>query len=837
MLAQALRRARLALFWERLWPALAALATAIGLFLCVSWLGLWLVLPPIGRAIGLFLFLLITAAALVPTLRLRLPTHHDGLRRLDHESGLLHRPATAVADNMATTADDAVSVALWQAHVERAIRAARDLRAGFPAPRLAARDPVALRALVLVLLVATFVAADGERDKRIAAAFDWRGALPVANFRVDAWVTPPQYTGKPPIILHGLRPGESAQAGGSLAVPTGSTLVVRASGKGDLDVAARGGVAEASAEAKAAAPAGTEERRFTITDTGSATVRGVGPAVTWWFTAIPDKPPTIALAKDPEPQQRGSLLLAYKIEDDYGVTEAKAEFAQKAAPARDGQDARPLFGPPEMALVLPQSRTRNGVGQTTKDLTEHPWAGGDVSVSLLARDEAGNEGRSASHDFRLPQRVFVKPMARALVEQRRNLALDANARPRIALALEALTVAPDRFKIEAGVYLGLRSIAWHLDRARSDDDLREVVAQLWAMALTIEDGTLSDVERELRAAQEALRQALERGASEEEIKKLMEQLRAAMDKFMRQLAEQMRRNPQRDELARPLDRNTRMLSRRDLDNMLNRLEQLARQGNREAAQKLLDELANMMNNLQMARPGQQGDGDDEMAMLDELADMIRKQQQLRDRTFQQGQDQRRERQQRGQRGQRGQQGQQGQQGENQMGGLRQDQQALRDRLKQLLDQLAKRGLGQPQPGQEGEGADQLGRAGEAMGDAEGQLGQGDADSAVDSQGRALEAMRKGAQGLAQSMQQQMGEGPGQGPGQPTGRRQSRAEQNTDPLGRPMRGRDYDDHTVKVPEAIDAQRARRVLEELRRRFGESFRPQLELDYIERLLRDF
>jgi hypothetical protein len=96
-------------------------------------------------------------------------------------------------------------------------------------------------------------------------------------------------------------------------------------------------------------------------------------------------------------------------------------------------------------------------------------------------------------------------------------------------------------------------------------------------------------------------------------------------------------------------------------------------------------------------------------------------------------------------------------------------------------------------------------------------------------------MRKGAQGLAQSMQQQ---GNGPGPNGRPGRGQARAQQETDPLGRPMRGRDYgDDLTVKVPGEIDAQRARRILEELRRRFGESFRPQLELDYIERLLKDF
>src|SRR5262249_4463004 len=78
-------------------------------------------------------------------------------------------------------------------------------------------------------------------------------------------------------------------------------------------------------------------------------------------------------------------------------------------------------------LVLPQARTKNGVGQSTKDLTEHPWAGTDVAMILTARDEAGNEGQSTAFEFRLPERPFSKPMARALVEQRRILALDGDA--------------------------------------------------------------------------------------------------------------------------------------------------------------------------------------------------------------------------------------------------------------------------------------------------------------------------------------------------------------------------------------------------------------------------
>jgi uncharacterized protein (TIGR02302 family) len=822
-----LRGARWSILWERLWPALVSLASAVGLFLVVSWLGVWLWLPPIGRAIGLLVIFVVTAAASVPLLRLRIPSVQEGLRRLDRVSGLPHRPATTVNDELATAADDSLAVALWRTHVERTLERARNLRAGVPLPRLALRDPYALRALILVLLVATFFAAGGERLRRISAAFDWQGVVTPANFRIDAWVTPPLYTGRSPILLPGLRPGEPVQTAASFSVPAGSILVVRTTGRSGIDVTATGGVTEAPAGARP--PAGTDERRFSIDDGGAATVRGIaGEDVTWTFSAIPDRAPTIALAKDPETQPQGALQLSYKMEDDYGVTEAKATFARKDVTG--SQKERPLYTPPDFPLVLPQARTRNGTGQTVKDLTEHPLAGVSLVMTLVARDQAGNEGRSAPFDLKLPERPFFKPLARALIEQRRMLALDAEVKPRILTALDALTLAPERFTPEASIYLGLRSIYWNLTAAKTDDDLRDVVARMWSMAVTIEDGNVGDAAAALRAAEEALRQALERNAGDDEIKRLTDQLRQAMNNFLQALAQEMRKNPQ--QLARPLDRNTRMVRPQDLKNMLDRLEELSRSGNKEAARRMLQELQAMMENLQMARPGGSPNGDDDadMQALDDLADMIHRQQQLRDRTFQQGQDMRRDR----QRGQRGQGDQ------NQMGDLQKNQQALRDQLNKLLEQLRQRGYGQDPLGQQGQGQgkpDPLGQAGEAMGEAEGSLGKGNADSAVDSQGRALDAMRKGAQNLAQAMQQQRGVGQGQGPGRGPGR-QAESDDGLDPLGRPMRRREYgDDASVKVPGEIDVQRARRILDELRKRFGESERPQLELDYIERLLKDF
>jgi len=59
-------------------------------------------------------------------------------------------------------------------------------------------------------------------------------------------------------------------------------------------------------------------------------------------------------------------------------------------------------------------------------------------------------------------------------------------------------------------------VARELEAARTDTALREVVASLWALAVSIEDGTSATVDKALRAAQDALKQALERGASDEE---------------------------------------------------------------------------------------------------------------------------------------------------------------------------------------------------------------------------------------------------------------------------------------------------------------------------------
>lgn len=830
-------RASAALSWETLWPVIVALLGIAGIFLTVSWLGLWINVPRWGRMAGLAFFGIAVLAALFPLIRFRLPARRAALARVDRDSGLQHSPATTLDDILANGQQDSATRALWNIHLRRAEANATALKVALPSPKVALRDRFAIRAGVLVAAAAAAFVAGPEKYARVLAAFDWQTAGSVSQgFRLDAWIDPPAYTGRPPILLKAQTDGNKDTHGlQKVRAPVGSVVIVRSSEGAGVGAEASGALnvpkppeKKADQSEAPAAPQRTaaqtsrpgnesgQEQKFVLSGDGKLVLKRLGRTVAEYeLTAIPDTAPKIAFSGEPRANVRGSLTIKYKLEDDYGVLSADAEFSK---PQLRGKPVtgRTLVPAPKMNLGVAQGAGGLGEAETTTDLSEHPWAGAKVTVQLIARDEAGNIGRSEAKDIFLPRKVFVKPLARALVEQRRNLVLAPDDKARVRLAFEALTIEPEEYKIAASIYLGLTVIAKRLDAARNDDDLRSAADLIWEMALRIEEGDLSDAERELRAAQQALREAMNRGASEEEIKRLMDQLRAAMDRFLREFAEQQRRNPENQQSQ---DRNNRdrEITSQDLQRMLNEMERQARSGNMADAQRMLDQLQNMLENLRSARRGnQQNQANREMnRALNQLDQMMRDQQQLRDRTHRESQ--------RGQ-GEQQQQGDQSQQ-------LQRNQRNLRQQLEDMQRRMQQFGMNPPQGFKEAE---------EAMRQAEGELGKGGREGqgrAVEQQGRALENLRRGAQSLAQQMQQQRGPGNQAGPGDPNGP-ERRDTANPDPLGREQHTRGDNSRSMFDPPGVTAaERAQRILEELRRRLSDPSRPSIELEYLERLLRRY
>ncbi|MBB4650307.1 uncharacterized protein (TIGR02302 family) [Aminobacter niigataensis] len=843
-IAARLGRTRLAIgaamIVERGWPLVLPLLVTASLFLSLSWLGLFRLLPDMARLALIVAFAIAGLASLYPLRFFRLPSWAEIDSRLERANQLLHTPVQVQTDRPSGKADGFAD-ALWREHQKRMAERLGTLGGDMPRTNVPERDPWALRAAAALLLVCAFAFSFGPMGGRLGDAFRAHAARDAVPPRIDAWVTPPTYTGKAPIFLT----ADASKDVPVISVPEGSELSLRVTGgsgeetlaytnaKGEVrDIAPSGANADPAKPAMTGPVAAVRQFADKLTTEGRLTLKsGNDDLDSWAFTVVADNVPKISFVGEPKRAVNGTLELTYNIEDDYGAASAKADFAlaEDQAP-----DARPLYGAPEMPLSLPRRGAAKKPVKATRDLTEHVWAGASVRLTLHAVDDAGQEAKSETKTIILPEKPFTNPLARAVIEQRRLLALDANAKPRVLELMDAITLRPEDTIDNLSHYLALMSARARLKMAGSDDQLREVVTYLWQVALGIEEGDLSAAEKRLRQAQQALQDALERGASDEEIDKLMAELREAMNDFLREFAERNQQNQTTQNQAPGQE-----LRQSDLQRMLDQIENLAKSGNRDQARELLSQLQDMMNNLQAGRrqQGQQGQQNSEMRQqMDKLGEIMRRQQEMMNETFRMDQMQRGQQQQDnpfGENGEPGEQQQQGQQGEGQQGRPMTPQE-FADALKQLQQgqgQLEK-DLEALMKGLEGMGikpGEGFGDAGESMNQAEGALGKGEGDRAVGHQGRALEALRKGAQDMMQQMQAMQGD---QG-GSEEGGRQQNADR--DPLGRPRAttGPDFGD-SVKVPDEIDVQRARQILDAIRKRLGNALSPELERSYLERLL---
>jgi uncharacterized protein (TIGR02302 family) len=822
-----------ALVFERFARTITPALIVIGFFVALSWTGLWLGAPTWLRILGVSAFIGALVGALTQLRAFSWPSAGQARDALD--AGDADAPAAALADALANSGDPRTQ-GLWRLHRLRAERLAATLQPVMPSPRLWTVDRHALGALAVLALCATGLLAGPEKYARVAAAFDWRWrAGDGAPSRIDAWIDPPAYTGKPPIVLALQNPAASEDA---IPAPVGSSIIVRAANAAALRVGTQGGIE--TAPASASADAAAKEQRFTLRGDGRLNIsRESGEIAHFALRAIPDLPPRITPLGSPQNNLHGSFVLSYRIEDDYGARDALV--AATPAASEPSASVHPLVQPPSGSLDLPAGPGGLGEAKTTLDWSDSPYAGARVDLTLRVHDEGGNEGQTVLRNYVLPGRVFKNPLALALVEQRRNLALDAGKKDKTLAAIDALMIAPEIFTPDPKIYLGLRFAHDSLRHAHNDPELVAVVDFLWEMALQIEDGDASQAERDLRAAEKALRDALKHGASPEEIAKLTEQLQKALDQYLNAMQANAAKNGKPSESD---PGNGQSVTPKDLKSMLDQLAQAAKDGDKDAAMDLLDRMREMLENLKTAEQSEQANqAAQKRRMMRDVDNLMREQQKLRDDTFSQERgnpkgfdpDSSQDEAQDGQGenpqdrasppsggGKGKKQGQRGASPQDQGEQAAQDELGQRqNQLEEKLNALRRRAESQSPGKSEG-----LSDAADAMKQAEEALKQGDDESAVGAQGRALEGLRKGAAEMAKQGDEN-GPPDDQEEGGDKNGKGMKGQNGEGPFGRANKQNNID--------ATAAQKARKVLEELRRRLSDPSRAREELDYLERLIR--
>lgn len=931
--------ARRSLFWPALVRAVLPALVWFAIFAAFWFSGLYTAMPLEAQATtGVIFWVGLITAALIGWKVWRAPSDDEARDLID--SAIEGRPLSTWTDRPAKP--DTTGWTLWQEHRDRMAALATKVGKLDVRPQWKQADPLYLRLAAPTLIILAGAYANVAAPERLyRGLFPDFGALFGAHtLKIEAWITPPAYTGSAPFVLTS---GEVAKA------PEGSEVTLRVIGPGAPDIVVMpvdGGHVTLHPQADIQ---NAYEARVIVKEPMSIAVNYWGTRASFPFTIIDDATPTVSFVEPPKLGEGDRTEFKYKVADDYGVDKLELVFfGRKDIPATAGviEDLVPV----ETVALAPTDEE----GEYSQDLVRHRWAGMDLKVKLRATDAAGQVAESDVVDYRLPEKIFLQPIGRMAQEARavllRNweeykvpvgednftnvqgkgydaLATAPASRLRWApkeikrsvMLLDAMTWKPEDYFQDPVIFMGLRNAHAIIDSARNREEAESAEGLLWDIALQAEYGSVADAAAALEAARRALEDALRRGASEEEIKRLMDMYEQAVENYLAaQMAEALRNGnvTQDGGQQQGMQGGGMQMGDDELTRMLQALRDLAETGARDQARQLLNDMQKLMDRMQnmqiqMGRGGTQGqqpDGPMNRAMNRALQDTNRamndqrdlndqvdeaernggspqkgqeladQQRQLRERLEQQmrsGGGQPQQPQQNDQNGQQGQQGQgqgqqqgqqgQGQQGQGQQGQGEGGQQQGQGQQPGQGQQQGQNGMGgqgnQPgqQPGQtpgQGQGQGQQadrggpgGQPGRPGVEGDGRYGQ-ETDrtrrllgNAIEMQKRAEDALRRGDFAAAREAQQQA-----MSALQDRSSELARLNDESDPeareerdqrdiLGRLNNGDSGYGDNVKIPEEMDRQKAREILDEIRRRAGNRALTREELEYLNRLLERF
>lgn len=888
------RRAQASLYWERYAPIFALASAIFSVFLVGAFSGIWERIGDPWRLIVLIIAIGFLIKSALLARRKRRPNLSDARRRVELDSNVKHRPLDVLEDR------PAISEAAWPAHFEKAHRSAESLRPARWRHALKPIDKYFLRFALPCALGLAMMVGYGDNYERLRRSLipSWQSPINPSDVTYEAWVDPPEYTGRPPLYFKDKK---------SIDVPAGSELVARISGVKD---APRLKLGRKYLKLKRLGPRSFEARTI-LNEKTTARWRIGTQEKKWALNVLPDEPPYVVFEELPKADKRDRLAFTYTFEDDYGVESFDLKMRlmteDTAQATKSSSVTIPLSSP---------SVTRANEADAALDLTKHEWAGRKVAGRLIVKDGLGQMAESQESFFIVPDKIFVEPLAKAIIEQR-NLVIAGSGDyaplpadydgdnsldtdligsdfdsyqseyrmdrapaqiQRAAILIDALTDKPAGIFSDPAIFMGLKNVHGRLRYGRKASDLRGIPEDLWRIALRAEFGVLGTALEEMREAKEALQDGMARRAPEREIDTLFDRYDQAVEAYMEELR---RKAIEEGNIADAEGGGGQGTNANEIEELMKAIEEANRIGDTESARKALARLAELLENMEMQLTrGGQGEGGESMAgemseemkeSLEDLADLLGDQRELQDETRQaendaqqqdggeNGQDGEQSGEQNGGQQQGGQEqgGEQGQGGTEQGSGalspgeLASRQGALQQALEALEGALPEDGqgsaigdedseTGQGGVGEEDPDSDASGGGGEAQQDAAEALAEA-GDAMRESQDRLAHGDLAGANDAqAEAIQALRRAGTAMaesGRQAGDGEGGSESAENEDPLGRENGGGNDDNSEADLDTRDDATRSRELREELRRRAAEQERDQTEREYLERLLERF
>ncbi len=756
------------------------------------------------------------------------------LRRIELDSRVKHRPLSGAKDKLIRHSSGGSEV-LWARSRKALHHSLLLLKKPLYSKSSDIADPLSFRLATFLFFGFGLLFAGPEWNSRLAEGLMPAALrLPVSVQNLQASIEPPSYTGLAPLYLG------KAENGALLKIPQGSkfkVLVQGGIGKPVMHIGDR------------VIPMGSQDQKTYTVETdipnlppGKDNVAPLSirqmfiPRAHWVYQTVPDLPPHIEQNADVEIISDNMIRIPLLVQDDYSVEGLKIEMdldpvVTESPLGERKSEIRSVMSPPNTAYDT----------APVLDYSSHIWAGLPVLLKITALDHLGQNAELPPIAIVLPEKEFQHPIAKKLIALRKKLAWNPTEDTEaIAREIEEILFQPSAFHNDLTVFLALRSAAsrlyWNEPAVGTS---KTVISLLWDTALAIEDGNLSIAMRDLRDAQNALERALRDPSTEQtDIAQLMNDLRQAMADYMNEMQRELQKRMQdgKDIPMVPPEMLGQVIDPDVMNSFLDQLEQEMRSGNKDKVQEMLSQLQEMMDGLSP----QMAEMPEDMQMMqqgaNELQQLIERQESLLEQT----------------------QNQISPAVDQDFGGTltldddflkelglenlpppenpqtpqvntaanKAEQEALRLILGQLMLDAAEVLKDIPP---------NMGKAEQEMRGSSYALGENNPQGSVPHQEEAIRQLKEAQKQLSQQFMARMKQLGGMMMSRGSGMRY-------DPLGRPYGGEDQEGgmnpgSSVKIPNDAEAKRALEILRELRRRSSQRDRPENELEYYRRLLKQF
>ena len=653
------------LYWEQLLPVFMPVLGTFFLYILLAVGGLFSWTGDPWRLFALSgLFLFSTFWLIKNKKHLKWPSIQKIKRRLEEDSELKHRPFDSLDDQPITHCEQ--TVAIWKKHQEHALDNLQNLQIKPPKKTWLSRDRFSLYVPVFLLFLTLFFFLKDQASNRLTEAFQPSWLLAHnTNIHVQAWITPPSYNEKSPKLLPD--PGKTK----NIPILKGSRLTALISGSAHKpSVSFYPSKKTGSIRIKKLEKQSYQLSLPPFLQQGKQSIilKTKGFQKKYAFQILPDLPPQIAFLNTKHSPQKTEkkttsqnhpdktdeiLRFEYTASDDYGLK--SVHLLILTDPKAENQKTNKTHPEDKISLSFYPAGTPTQIQESASlNLTEHRYAGQSVWLQLEAKDNLGQTAHSIPQKHILPKQIFINPLAKAIIEQRKMLLLsdqpyhplkpaqtktidDFKNTPvfaienikehlgrapkeikKLARMMRATLDVPKTYFQDASVYLSLQYVLSRIQRAQQKQDLTALDAILWSIAQKVEFGNLANALKALKTAEENLSNALVQNNSEREIALSFERYQNAVKRYLRVLAQ----NALKNNRIQKGENSSAAFSGNQFSEILKAIQDAYQLGlNRDArftAQKLTEMLEKMKLSLQLGSG--EGNGDD---LFDEiLADLL-----------------------------------------------------------------------------------------------------------------------------------------------------------------------------------------------------------------------